>query len=247
VTAEVRAALALLTRLRVEVPRPGASGAAAFGAVGALIGLGGLVPLVLLGLGLPVVAAILALAVMAIASGGLHLDGLADTADALLAPDSEAAERARRDPAIGAGGAAALIFVLGLDAASLAALAGRPGPVTAVLACLLAATGSRAAAVGLGRLVRATASGGLGGWFAATTTGAASAAALGTAALAATVAGVVGRSIGLPVACLVGIALGLAAGGWIVRARGRLDGDALGATVEITFAAILLAAAVLVR
>jgi adenosylcobinamide-GDP ribazoletransferase len=247
VSAEVRAAIALLTRLRVDVPRQGATGAAAFGAVGGLIGLAGLVPLLLLGSTLPFGAALLALAVVAIASGGLHLDGLADTADALVAPDPEAAERARADPAIGTGGAAALFLVLGLEAVSLGALAAGPGPVAAGLACLVAAVLSRASAVALGWLAGASADGRLGGWFAATTNGIASAIALGTAALAAAAAAFVGRSVALPLAGLLGLGVGLAVGGWIVRVRGRLDGDALGATIELTFASILLAAAVLVR
>ena len=245
-TAEVRAALALLTRLRVETPDAASSGAAAFGLVGGLIGLLALVPVVLLGPTLPVVGAILALGVVAIASGGLHIDGLADTADALLAPDPVAAERARTDPAIGPGGAVALFLVLALDVASLAALAGGPGPLIAGLACVVAAAGSRAAAVALARLDRASLdNGGLGGWFASTTTTPAAAVALGTAAIAAIGAGLIGRSVALPAAGLAGLAAGLAAGVWVARARGRLDGDALGATVEITFAAIVLAAAVL--
>lgn len=67
-------------------------------------------------------AAVVAVAVDAIVTGGLHLDGLADSADGLIPPVS----RARRleimaDPRVGAFGALALILVLGLRAAAFAA------------------------------------------------------------------------------------------------------------------------------
>ena len=58
----------------------------------------------------PTVAAILAMAMLAVLSGGLHLDGLADTFDALVAAGPDAAERARKDPAVGAAGATTLIL-----------------------------------------------------------------------------------------------------------------------------------------
>ena len=41
---------------------------------------------------------------MAVVSGAIHLDGLADTADALLAPDPAAPRPLAQDPAIGSGG-----------------------------------------------------------------------------------------------------------------------------------------------
>src|SRR6266853_580866 len=89
------AALALLTRLPVR-PRNGlASGAAAFPVVGAVVGVAGLVPLILGAAVEPVLASLLAIAAMTALTGALHLDGLADTADALLAPDPTTAERAR--------------------------------------------------------------------------------------------------------------------------------------------------------
>lgn len=67
-------------------------------------------------------AAVVAVAVDAAVTGGLHLDGLADSADGLIPPVS----RTRRleimaDPRVGAFGAIALILVLGLRVAALAA------------------------------------------------------------------------------------------------------------------------------
>ena len=103
--AEVRAAAGFLTRL----PVGGVSdrvGAAAFGVVGAGIGLLAAVPLVLLGRPVPLVAAVLAVSVIVLVTGAVHIDGLADTADALAAPSADAAERARNDPRLGSGGVA---------------------------------------------------------------------------------------------------------------------------------------------
>ena len=67
-------------------------------------------------------AAVVAVAVDAAVTGGLHLDGLADSADGLIPPVS----RARRleimaDPRLGAFGVIALILVLGLRVAAFAA------------------------------------------------------------------------------------------------------------------------------
>jgi adenosylcobinamide-GDP ribazoletransferase len=69
----------------------------------------------------PLVAAAVAVGTDAVLTGGLHLDGLADTADGLLAPmDREQRLRVLRDPAIGAFGGVALATVLLLRVAALA-------------------------------------------------------------------------------------------------------------------------------
>jgi adenosylcobinamide-GDP ribazoletransferase len=70
----------------------------------------------------PALAAVVAVAVDAVVTGCLHLDGLADSADGLIPPVT----RARRfeimaDPRVGAFGAVALVLVLGLRTAALAA------------------------------------------------------------------------------------------------------------------------------
>ncbi|MGH8011415.1 MAG: adenosylcobinamide-GDP ribazoletransferase [Candidatus Binataceae bacterium] len=60
---------------------------------------------------------------LAVVTGGVHLDGLADTADALGAGRNRArALEIMRDSHIGSFGAIALIFVLGLKVAALSAL-----------------------------------------------------------------------------------------------------------------------------
>ncbi len=67
-------------------------------------------------------AAVVAVVVDAVVTGGLHYDGLADSADGLIPP----VPRARRleimaDPRVGAFGALALVLVLGLRITALAA------------------------------------------------------------------------------------------------------------------------------
>ncbi len=85
------------------------------------------------------VAAVLDLIVLAGLSGGLHLDGLADTADGLFSR-GDAATRlsAMRDSRSGAFGVAAIALVLLLEAAALAAVPPAARPATLVVAGALA-------------------------------------------------------------------------------------------------------------
>ena len=245
---ELRAAITMLTRLPVGSTSGEASGARAFGLAGALVGLAGFVPLVVLGAAVAPAAAILAVGAMAVLSGALHLDGLADTADALVAVGPHATERARKDPSIGVGGAAALILVLGLEVASLTVLAAGPGPLVAGLACLIGGAGSRVAPVVIARFARSRAtSGGLGAWFSRRVTNADAGLAASTGVVVAMVAAVAGTSPALLVGGLVGFAAGIGLGLALVRLRGQLDGDGLGATVELSFAAILVSTAAIIR
>ena len=71
--------------------------------------------------------------------------------------DRARADAARRDPAIGAGGAAALILVLDTQVAALASLAAGAGPALAAAAWVAAATVSRVGPVLAIPLVRALA------------------------------------------------------------------------------------------
>lgn len=247
-TGELRAAMTMLTRLPVGSTSGDATGARWFGLAGALVGLTGFVPLVTLGAAVAPAAAILAVGAMAVLSGALHLDGLADTADALVAIGPDAAERARKDPSVGVGGAAALVLVLGLEVASLTVLVDGPGPLVAGLCCVVGAAGSRVAPVVIARSARSLATvGGLGIWFSRRVTSADAALAASTAlavAIAATVAGTASALLG---GGLVGFLVGVGLGFTLVRLRGQLDGDGLGATVELSFAAILLSTAAIVR
>lgn len=242
--AEVRAAAGFLTRLPVGAVGDRA-GAGAFGLVGAGVGLAGAVPLALLGGPLPLVAAVLSLAVVAVVTGGMHLDGLADTADALASPTPDVAERARRDPRLGSGGVAAIALDLALAGACLATTAARDA-LLAAAALVVAVTVSRSAAP-VAAFVRARAGGreatGAGAWFVRRVGTLSVAAALVTTLLVAALATVLaGPAVALGTAW--GVLAGAALGAWIVMRRGQLDGDGYGAIVELTFLAVLTGIAV---
>jgi adenosylcobinamide-GDP ribazoletransferase len=88
----------------------------------------------------PLVAAVAAVAVGAVFTGGLHLDGLADAADALLGGGCrERRLEIMRDPRIGSFGAVALFLVLAGDVAALSAMP----PARALAALVVAGALSR--------------------------------------------------------------------------------------------------------
>jgi adenosylcobinamide-GDP ribazoletransferase len=242
----MRAAFGLLTRLPVGTTHGTASGAAAFPVVGALVGFAGSVVLVLgVAVGEPILASLLAIAAMTVLTGALHLDGLADTADALLAPDPTRAERARKDPAVGPGGAAALILVLATEGIAIVSLAGSAGGVIAGATLVVAACVSRtlpvvAIALARPRVERA----GFGGWFAARVRTSDVVIASVLAAVITVGLTAATRSVAVGAGGLVGAAIGLVLAGAVVRGRRQLDGDGMGAIVELTVAAALVAAAV---
>jgi len=240
----VRDAIGLLTRLPVAVAGKDRPGAAAFAVVGAA----GAVPLVLLGgpAGEPVLGAIAAIATVAMITGALHLDGLADTADALLARDAPAAERARTDPNLGAGGAIALVLAIAVEIAALASIVDTDGVVVAGSAFVAVTALSRVVPVVAVRALPArAASHGLGSWFGASVSRADAIVAAGTAALV-VAAAIATSSAGwtLAVAALTELVIGLAVAAAIVRARGVLDGDGMGAAIELSVVAGLVATAV---
>jgi adenosylcobinamide-GDP ribazoletransferase len=247
VAAEVRAATAMLTRLPVRDRPTAATGSRAFAIVGGVIGGAACVPLLLLGSTSTPVAAILAIAVMVVLSGGLHLDGLADTADALVAIGPDAADRARNDPRIGVGGVLALILVLGLEAASLTLVVEGAGVLVGGVLCVIAASTARAVPVILAPLSRRHAApSGLGAWFVARTGWIDAFVAAGLA-LGVALAGALAVSTPVAIAAaLTGTIGGVGFGLGLVRLRGQLDGDVLGASVEVAFAMALAAGAVLV-
>jgi adenosylcobinamide-GDP ribazoletransferase len=238
---DLAAAVAFLTRLPVPARWliDDRTGAATFGVAGAAIGVIAGLPLFAFGQEHPGPATVAALAIVAILSGGLHLDGLADTADALAAP-AGAADRARTDPRAGTAGVVAVVLILLLDAALLTELASAGGWV-AVAALVTAASASRSAATVAGVLVgRDRAGGRLGAWFASRLRPLDALLAIGTSAILAGVAAVTaGWSIAFGL--VGGGAIGVAAGAIIVRLRRRLDGDGFGAVIELTFAAVLAA------
>lgn len=232
---EIRAALALLTRLPVAPPVGDRTGSATFALVGA--GLGVLAGLLTVPLGEErLLAAALALVVLAAVSGALHLDGVADTVDALAAPDPSHAERARSDPAIGAAGAAAVALVLLVDAAALASL-----PTGALLPALaVAGSVSRAVPALAAPWVR-RAEGGFGAWFAARSGRGGSAVALSTSLAVALLAAVLLPTGPAPViGWITGLGAGLGVLALVGHRHDAVNGDGFGAAIEVSFAAALI-------
>ncbi len=242
---DARAALGFLTRLPIGRATVHGTGAAAFPLVGSLVGVAGGVLVLLVAPAEPVLAAIAAVAVMALLSGALHLDGLADTVDALAAQDPAGAERARKDPASGPAGTTALILVLGAQVAALASLAaGVGGPTVGAAACVVAGAASRAMPVVMAAVGRTrTLADGSAAWFVAGVTNVDVAVACGSALL---VVVIVAAGTEVP-ALVAGVAAGVLAAGaamtGIVGARRQLDGDVFGAGVELTVTAVLAAIA----
>lgn len=99
-------------------------GRAYFPAVGALVGLvSGIAFILGAAVVTTLVAAVAAVATGALLSGGLHLDGLADSADGLLGGGNrERRLEIMRDPRVGSFGAIALVLVLIGDVAALSAM-----------------------------------------------------------------------------------------------------------------------------
>ena len=234
------AAVAFLTRVpvggRIALDaRDVARGAALFPLVGGAVGaVCGIVADVLAGPLPPVVAGVLAVGLAALLTGAMHLDAVADTADALGGWSRERSFEIMRDHAVGAFGAVALVLVCLVDAASLGALGSRGD---AALVGLAAGAGGRAAILPLALLLPYARSGegqgrvldGIGPVTVAVGLALAVALALpaGTAGLA-----------GLGAAAVVTTALGLYWRRWL----GGITGDLLGATAKLAETAILVTA-----
>lgn len=188
----------------------------------------------------------LAIAALGVLTGGLHLDGLADTADGLGSrkPARQALDLMRR-PDTGPMGVAALVFSLLVQATALATLA--PGwlaaaaliaaVLTSRVAVLLASGAPAARHEGFGALIAGTTSRGT-RWLAA---------ALLLAAAGA--AGAAGGGTMLAVRALAAVACGLLAGAgvrWLAcRRLGGMTGDVNGALIEVSTAVVLLVAALI--
>lgn len=145
---ETRIALAFLTRLPVPLAdgagTPLAEAVRCFPLAGLVVGVAGAVTFALAEVfTLPtLVSALLAVGAMVLLTGGLHEDGLADTADGLGGGrDREHALAIMRDSRIGSYGVIALVLALGLRVAAISALAYSEA---AGLAIIAAACASRA-------------------------------------------------------------------------------------------------------
>jgi adenosylcobinamide-GDP ribazoletransferase len=185
----------------------------------------------------PLLAVALALAAGTLLTGALHLDALADTADACGARSRERALAIMRDHAVGAYGAVAIAIDLLIKAGALSALrdeqllrfAIAAGALSRLTPVLLAAS-----------LPYARASGGAGDSLTRGGRPRAAAASIVAVAIAVAAAGVDGAIV---TACAVATAM--LAAPILRRWLGGVTGDVLGASVELTELVVLIAAVAL--
>jgi adenosylcobinamide-GDP ribazoletransferase len=202
-------------------------GRAYFPAIGALLGLvAGVCFALIAGLTTPLIAAVTATAVLALLTGALHLDGVADAADGLFGGKDVARRlEVMRDPRVGSFGIVAVILVLVGDVAALASMS----PPRAILALVIAGAISRWALLVTIATLPYVREAGLG-------VAAAGAHRSFDVVLGSAIAGLVCLLAWRPalVAALVAAVLALAVGA-LARSRiGGATGDVYGATAELT-------------
>lgn len=198
------------------------------------------------GLARRLLAATVGLAILGVLTGGLHLDGLADTADGLGSrkPGSQALDIMRKSD-VGPMGVSSLVFVLLLELFALAALPA--GRVSAVALTASAVTGRVAVVLATG--LPSARPHGFGALIAGSTTQR-TRLIVGLALLAAVAAA--DTAAGWPAFAWRGVAAavaGLAAAGLLQRTASRrlggTTGDVFGALIEVATATTLLAFALL--
>ena len=246
---DLRAAGAFLTVLPVPVPvgprgrkvaKPPASAVRAFPVIGAGVGIiAGATLMVANDLGLhPMASALVALAVAAALTGGLHEDGLADTADGLGGGQTAAARlKVMQDSRIGTFGVLAIVFSVAIRAAFLAGFA---TPGIAVLALIAAGAASRGAMSAVMAAIPTARRQGLAATFGRPAREDAVTGALLGGALALLCLGPLAGVLAVVLAAVTAFALARLA----ERHLGGYTGDVLGAVQQACEIAVLLAAVV---
>ncbi len=240
------------TFTRVPVPPPRALDQRVAGTAMLLAPLTGLALALLPALGLlavvaaggpPLLASALVVAGLAWLTRGLHLDGLADVADAL--GSGAAPEQARaimKDASVGAFGAMTLVLVLVVQVVALGSV---DEPIYAAFALVVAAvTGRLSVTLSCVGGVRAASASGLGAGVVGTVART-PAALLGLAVLAAVT--LAAWAVGIdpvwvwPAAVVIGLLTGGAVVATCARRLEGVSGDVLGAALEASVTAVLVA------
>lgn len=184
----------------------------------------------------PLACAFIGLAVMALITGGLHEDGLADVADGFGgAGNKTRILEIMRDSRIGSFGVLALVFGIGIKAS---ALSGVPGPGLAWVTLIAAAVFSRAVLPIIMAAMESARTDGLSrGAGRPTMTGALVALGLGLVALFAILPmklAFIAIMLVIPLAGLIVL--------WAYRRLGGQTGDVLGAVQQVVEMAVIVAA-----
>ena len=188
--------------------------------------------------------AALAVALLALLTGGLHLDGLADTADGLGSrrPAPQALDIMHRSD-VGPMGVAALVLLLLIQVAALAAI---PRTSLAAAALVLAAVTGRVAVV-LATGSPAARPGGFGALVAGQTSAADRELTVALLGCAVAAAGLAAGGWPLAARGLAAMLAGLLAGESVRRVAARrlggMTGDVFGAILELTATAVLVTCA----
>jgi adenosylcobinamide-GDP ribazoletransferase len=179
-------------------------------------------------------AAVLLVAAWALATGAIHLDGLADSADALGGSDRERRLAIMRDAQIGSFGALALVLVVALKISLVAVVLGRGHHLwlIAVPAVGRLAASGLSAALPYAREHGTGAALVGGGWRVERL-----AVALGTALVVALACARLRGLLAVAASALVALAVGRLA----MRRIGGITGDVLGAAIELAECAALVA------
>lgn len=190
--------------------------------------------------------AVLAVAVLALLSRGLHLDGLADLADGLgSGKPADAALDIMRKSDIGPLGVVTLVFAVLIQVTALAHAESAGGMARGAAAVAAALVTSRLAMTwGCRAGVPAARPGGLGALVAGTVRPAVALAETLVAVAAATGAVLVWNQVGwtLPLAVLAGLGIAFALERHAVRRLGGVTGDVLGGLGEVATTVALLVA-----